>query len=96
MVLTAKKERQDAIREANKKYDSQRAKLEGAQGIEFVEPDAAQGFEEFMDSEEQPITKQDEINEQNDFEQLKSEIPDIEPEEAPTLVQKKKNKTVKM
>ena len=59
---------------------------------DFVQPDAAQGFEEFMDSKEQPITKQDEINEQNDFEQLKSEIPDIDPEEAPTLVQKRKNK----
>jgi hypothetical protein len=59
---------------------------------DFIQPDIAQGFEEFMDSEEQSITRQDEINEQNDFEQLKSEIPDIEPEEAPTLVQKRKNK----
>lgn len=60
-----------------------------AEAAEFLQPDAFQGFEEFMDSEEAPITPEDDAKEADDFEQLKAEMPDIQPEEAPILVQKR-------
>ena len=59
------------------------------EAAEFAQPDAFQGFEEFMDSEEAPITPEDDAKEADDFEQLKAEMPDIQPEEAPILVQKR-------
>ena len=59
---------------------------------EFIEPDAAQGFEEFEGSEEAAITSEDIAKEVDDFEQLQKEMPDISPEEAPKLVQKRLDK----
>ena len=89
--ITTEEERQEAIKQANEKYDSQRAKIEPSQDFDFAQPDAAQGFEDFMDSEEAPITPADEAKEADDFAQLQSEIPDVQPEEAPSLVQKRKD-----
>lgn len=87
--ITTEEERQEAIKKANEKYDYQIANLDIGQ--DFAQPDAAQGFEEFMDSEEAPITPDDEAKEADDFAQLQSEIPDVQPDEAPSLVQKRKD-----
>lgn len=87
--ITTEEERQDAIKKVNEKYDSQIANIETGQDFDFAQPDAAQGFEEFFDSEDLPITQEDEVSEAQDFEMLQEEIPDINPDEAPKLVQKR-------
>ena len=56
---------------------------------EFLQPDAAQGFEEFFDSQEEEITAVDEAQEADAFEELKAEMPELTTEDAPILVQKR-------
>ena len=60
----------------------------------FIEPDAAQGFEEFENSQEVPITEEDVTFEELAKEQFVSELPEeeranVNPEELPVVVQRR-------